>query len=248
MSNFQCTNYQCVKEGYFSDNSTSDCSTFIRCNNFTNFYRNASFLYPQLLTCPQKTLFSPHSKKCDSYYSCGGKDLWKGVYPCLNYNWASPVVPNPSEKNCTTYLSCQYTFSGTFSATFDVIEKKNCPKNTFFSKMLGKCYNNYECPQTNNTCVKDPCANGVGDFINYKSGQCQSFIECRDDSKVSNTYEPTYEIRHCPPGTLFSPQVAKCDRNYTCPTFPVNYCYPTITTTVPPKPPTTPPPTPAPAG
>lgn len=234
VANTKCTNYKCVAEGYFPNPDSSDCSSFIICDKFTLGYNDHSLLYPTLVACPPNTSFSPFSKKCDAYYTCGGKDIWKGIYPCSTYNWASPIVPNPADTKCTTYLSCLYSSPDyPYNRKIKVIEKKVCPTKTFFSPILGKCYYNYEC---NETCSKDPCGNGIGKFADYKSGYCEGFIECRDDSTDTNLYRPTYEKRYCPPGTNFSPKIADCDRDYVCPKISVNYCYPTIATTAPPTP------------
>lgn len=226
--NYECSNYQCNAKGIFQN--VNDCSSFIVCDESSNYY-GGSFLYAYEVKCPGDTQFSPFSGKCVSYYTCGGSDPYNGIDPCSNYNWANPKVPNPLDNDCTSYLECQAR--DPFYNTFEVALKVDCPSDTFFSPVLGKCYYNYQC---NQACSKDPCGNGAGRFVDYKSDSCQGFIECRDDGTNSLSYEPSYEKRYCPPGARFSPEKSACDRNYVCPPFPVDYCYASIPTTAPPKP------------
>lgn len=227
LSNHQCSNYQCTSEGVFEN--TNDCSTFIQCWKYNVYTTNGPvpMLFPDLNNCPANTKFNPISKKCDEFYNCDGNDPYGGVDPCSDYNYANPYVPNPFDSDASSYLQCQYSFSGFIGST-DVILKQECPADTLFSPLLGKCYSNYV---PSETCSKDPCSSGPGKYVHYKSGHCDSFIECRDDTTTSELYKPTYEIRYCPDGTRYSPETSDCKRQYTCPTFPVNYCYPQIPTT-----------------
>lgn len=229
-SDYACNNYQCDVEGNFANTNVDDCSTFIKCAKFFAYNGGGAFIsYPTLKTCPANTNFSPFSNSCDEFYNCDAIDPHAGIGdPCLNYNWASPYVPNPHDNDCSSYLECQ---QGTYDDQIRVIVKKECPAATLFSPIVGKCYYNHDC---NQSCSKDPCSNGVGKFVDYKSGQCENFIECRDTSQAQLIYRPVYEKVYCPPGTLFSPETFDCDREYVCPKFPVNYCYPDIPTTPPP--------------
>jgi len=178
-----------------------------------------------LKTCPPNTQFSPFSNKCDGFYKCDGIDPHGGIDPCLTFNFANPLVPNPKDKKCATYIQCQQSYNGD---QINVIVEKNCPANTFYNPIIGKCYNNYNC---NQNCSKDPCINGNGRFIDYKSGQCEYFIECRDTSKVQLIYEPVYEKVYCPPGLLFTPETSTCNKGSVCPKPAKDYCYPVIPTT-----------------
>ncbi len=227
ISSHQCVNYQCTSEGAFEN--PSDCSTFIQCWKYqgSSNIGMISFLYPDLNNCPANTKFNPQLKKCDEFYNCDGIDPYGGIDPCFDFNYANPYVPNPFDSSASSYLECQYSF-GSFSGERNIILKKECPDDTFFSPLLGKCYDNYD---PSETCSKDPCSSGPGKYVHYKSGHCNSFIECRDETYTSEVYQPTYEIRYCPDGTRYSPETSKCSRQYTCPTFPVNYCYPQIPTT-----------------
>lgn len=230
---YQCVNYQCASEGYFTNPDDSDCSTFIFCKKVVSSTSTAFVLYPELMNCPANTKFNPSISKCDDSYNCDGIDRYNGVDPCREYNGANPYVADPYDDVASSYLLCSAPILQTDGTTvnIDVIEQRECPEDTFFSPLLGKCYNNYD---PNETCSKDPCSSGPGKYVNYKSGNCDSFIECRDETTTSTLYEPTYEIRYCPPGTRYSPGSLKCLRSYDCPTFPVHYCYedtPTTTTT-----------------
>ncbi len=230
-----CINYQCSTDGNFLNANTNDCSTFIKCERTYGYGGTASYLYPSLKSCPSSTKFSPFSKKCDEFYNCDGIDPHNGIDPCLNYNWASPFVPDPHSNDCSTYLECE---QGIDNDRIDVIVKKSCPATTLFSPIVGKCYYNHDC---NQSCSKDPCSNGVGKFTDLRSGQCENYIECRDTSQDPMMYRPVYEKVFCPPGTLFSPETSDCDREYLCPKIPANYCYPEIPTTPPPTTTTAPP-------
>jgi len=229
-NSYGCVNYQCTIEGLFEN--PNDCSTFIQCWKYYTYNNTVltSFLYPELNNCPQNSKFNPYLRKCDEFYNCDGIDPHSGTDPCFDYNHANPFVPNPYDSDASSYILCQYNFPG-FAGAEDVILQKECPAYTFFSPVLGKCYNNYD---PSETCSKDPCSSGPGIYVNYKSDLCESYIECRDETKTREVYEPTYEIRYCPPGTRYSPETAetsKCSRQYVCPTSSVNYCYPQIPTT-----------------
>lgn len=226
INSHQCVDYQCTTEGLFEN--PNDCSTFIKCwkNDIYGDNGLVTIFYPDLNNCPPNTKFNPHSQKCDTFYNCDGIDPHGGIDPCSNYNHAHPFVPNPYDNDASSYIECQYNFN--FIGTKDVIWQKECPADTFFSPLLGKCYNNYDATET---CSKDPCSSGPGKYVNYESGHCKSYIECRDDTTTPEVYKPTYEIRYCPPGTRYSPGTSDCSRQYICPTFPVNYCYPQIPTT-----------------
>ncbi|XP_037049509.1 uncharacterized protein LOC119083818 [Bradysia coprophila] len=226
-TNYQCLNYECTSEGYFENANVNDCSTFISCTKLVDGTTATSILYPELQTCPGNMKFNPFIGKCDAFYNCDGFDRHGGVDPCLEYNYANPYVPNPYDGDASSYLVCEAPLPGT-DTYVGAIEQRECPEETFFSPLLGKCYNNYD--QTE-TCSKDPCSSGPGRYVNYESGHCVSFVECRDETTTSALFEPTYEVRYCPPGTRYSPETSKCNRNYVCPTFPVNYCYPQIPTT-----------------
>lgn len=123
------------------------------------------------------------------------------------------MYANPDSNDCTTYVDCDYDL---------VASVKNCPADTLFSPVIRKCYNNYDC---NESCSKDPCSSGVGRYVDYKSGRCDSFIDCRDESFSVEVFQPVYEKLYCPPGTYYNPEKYACYRQYTCPVFPVNYCY-----------------------
>lgn len=237
----QCLKYQCVGEGYFPNPNTNDCSIFIACYKIPAVKSKNLLMYPRLWPCPQNLSFSPLSRKCNEYYTCGGKDLWKGICPCSTFDWLSPFNANSCHTKSTSYLLCVHLLPPPDNSLINVIVKKTCPPKTFFSPNIGKCYKNYN---SSETCSKDPCGNGVGKFVDYKSGFCESFYECRDDSTMIcswvyysySLYQPNYERRYCPPGMLISPKIGDCGRDYVCPKFPVNYCYPPISTTVPPIP------------
>lgn len=222
ISNHQCSNYQCTSVGTFANSDSSDCSTYVKCYKYSN-----ALLYADINTCPSNTKFNPFLNKCDSFYNCNGIDPHGGNDPCSSYNAANPIVPDPYGNEPSSYIGCEYDYPN-FAGRDDIILKKECPANTFFSPLLGKCYNNYD---PDETCSKDPCSSGPGKYVNYKSGHCESFIECRDETKTFELYQPTYEIRYCPPGTRYTPETSECSRQYVCPTFPVNYCYPPIPTT-----------------
>lgn len=222
MSGYQCVNYQCTAEGIFEN--PNDCSTFILCQEY-----GTGMLLPDLNYCPSNTKFNPFIKQCDAFYNCDGLDPHGGINPCLSYNRANPYVVNPYDTDASSYIECQkFIFSYYDHGATKVILKKECPVNTLFSPLLGKCYNNYD---PSETCSKDPCSSGPGKYVNYQSGHCVSYIECRDETKTCELYKPTYEIRYCPPGSRYSPDTFDCSRQYICPTFPVNYCYPQIPTT-----------------
>lgn len=223
---YQCINYPCTTEGSFKDPNASSCSTFIACSlvkswqDSSNTYWNVG-----LKTCPSGTKFSPFTNKCDALYNCNGIDQYNGIDPCANFNYANPFVPNPLNTDATSYIECFTVPYGDGSVT---ILERTCPANFYFSPLLGKCYNNYD---PNETCSKDPCSSGVGKYIDYKSGMCENFIECRDESKDAASFKPVYEKVYCPPGTRYSPELKECSKQYVCPTFPINYCYPQIPTT-----------------
>lgn len=225
VNDHKCVDYQCTSEGIFEN--PNECSTFIKCWDYYAGSNVPSF-FPDLNNCPGNTKFNPNSKKCDEFYNCDGNDPYGGVDPCFDYNPANPFAANPFDSSASSYLACRYTFSDGYIGTMDVILKQQCLATTSFSPLLGKCYNNYV---PNETCSKDPCSSGPGKYVHYKSGHCDSYIECRDEATTRELYEPTYEIRYCPDGTRYSPETSRCSRQYTCPTFPVNYCYPQISTT-----------------
>jgi hypothetical protein len=227
-TNYQCVNHQCTSEGYFENPNGNDCSTFIQCRKVVGDTGASSVLYPEVNNCPADMKFNPFINKCDALYDCDGIDPHSGVDPCTEINYANPYVPNPSDDDASSYFVCVAPLPGTDNEYIDAIEQRECPDETFFSPLLGRCYNNYD---PNETCSKDPCSSGPGKYVDYKSGFCDSFVECRDEATTSALYEPTYGIRYCPPGTRYSPETSKCNRNYVCPTFPVNYCYPQIPTT-----------------
>lgn len=228
-SGYECGKmyHTCTSEGLF-ESMISDCSTFVQCWKYNVYSSNGmmSFYYSDLIACPNNTKFNPFLKKCDQFYKCDDKNDNRNE--CSEYNLANPLVPNPFDSDSSSYLLCQHDFPGLGGGIKEAIVKKECPANTLFSALLGKCYNNYD---PNETCSKDPCSSGPGKYVNYDSGHCQSYIECRDETTVFEIYQPTYEIRYCPPGTRYSPITRDCNRQYVCPMFPVNYCYPPIPTT-----------------
>ncbi len=230
-SNFQCAEYECTTEGLFENPNVNDCSSYVKCKKYTSDSGGTgTLLYNILKTCPPDTKFNPFYGKCDSFYTCNGIDPHNGIDPCVQYNPGNPFVVNPYENDCKTFIECmQWQLNPYAYTTINVIVKKNCPTQTYFSPNIGKCYYNHRCVQPQ--CSKDPCRNGEGKFVDYKSGHCENFIECRDDAKTTGEYRPTYEKRYCPPGSLFSPDIVDCDPDYTCPKFPVDYCYETIPTT-----------------
>lgn len=238
INSHRCVDYQCTTEGVFEN--PNDCSTFIQCRKYDTYGDNGivKIFYPDLNNCPPNTKFNPHSKKCDTFYNCDGIDPHNGIDLCFNYNRAHPFVPNPYDSNkASSYIVCQYNFLPfaflPFAESTDVIWRKECPAGTLFSPLLGKCYNNYDPTET---CSKDPCSSGPGKYVNYPSGNCVSYIDCRNDATTPEVYKPTYEIRYCPPGTRYTPETSDCSRLYVCPAFPANYCYPQIpTTTTPPS-------------
>ncbi|KAG4075578.1 hypothetical protein HA402_003403 [Bradysia odoriphaga] len=225
VASYQCSNYPCTSEGIFEDPNANSCSSFISCSSLQSWYSTASLLYANAKTCASGTKFSPFTKKCDALYNCDGIDQYNGVDPCAEYNHANPFVPNPFDATASSYLECSTDTYGDKSGT---ILRKDCPANFYFSPLLGKCYNNYD---PNETCSKDPCSSGNGKYVDYKSGMCENFIECRDESKDASSYKPVYEKVYCPPGTRYSPELKECLKQYVCPTFPVDYCYPQIPTT-----------------
>lgn len=229
VSDFKCANYQCATEGLFANPNVNDCSSYVKCKSYNSYSGGtASLLYSILKTCPTNTKYSPFLRKCDGFYNCDGVDHHNGIDPCTNFDWINPFVPNPYLNDCSSYLECQQVIDSNYNR-MDVIVKKECPANTYFSPIIMKCYYNYDC--SDSTCKKDPCINGVGKFVDYKSGFCEYFIECRDDSTSTDTYRPTYEKRYCPPGSLFKPEISDCDLDYVCPKFPVDYCYTPMSTT-----------------
>ncbi|XP_037050145.1 latent-transforming growth factor beta-binding protein 4-like [Bradysia coprophila] len=238
VSGYVCANYPCTSEGYFPNSNSVDCTTFIECWKRDLWLNNGQVttLHSNVVTCPANSKFNPQLDKCDSFYNCDGNDPHAGTDPCGQVNWDNTIVANPFDSTQSSYISCRYSDSvGYYSGGFvyrNGILKEQCPAQTFFSSLLGKCYSAHV---PNENCSKDPCSSGPGKYVNYPSGGCQTFIECRDDTTDRILYEPTYEIRYCPPGTLFSPTTGKatgkCISGYSCPSFPANYCYPAIATT-----------------
>lgn len=226
----RCSTYQCTAEGLFEN--PNDCTSFIKCWKRVDIAPPSPllFLFADLNYCPSGTKFNPHLKKCDSFYECNGIDPHGGVDPCLGYNWNHPLIENTVENDASSYIVCVHNFQANIGVSDVIILKKKCPAGSRFSPLLRKCYDRYK---PNETCIKDPCHSGPGKYVNYKSGKCATYIECRDESKDLEVYRPTYEIRHCPPGTKYSPQTTYCQSQYVCPQFPVNYCYPKIPTTTP---------------
>lgn len=238
VSGYKCANYPCTGEGVFPNPNSADCTTFVECWKRTLWLNGGTVtsLHSNVVSCPSNSKFNPHLKKCDSIYVCGQNDPHGGIDPCEGYYVSNPIVPNPFDSTQKSYLSCRYEdrdgYPIGYSVSRDGIFKQECPAKTFFSSLLGKCYSAHV---PNENCSKDPCSSGPGQYVNYPSGGCQSFIECRDDTSDSMLYKPTYEIRYCPPGTLFAPTAGtvtgECVLDYNCPNFPANYCYPAITTT-----------------
>lgn len=238
VSGYQCSNYACTSEGLFVNPNSVDCTTYVQCWKLDRWLNSGlvSTLNANVIACPSNTKFNPQFNKCDSFYNCDGNDPHGGADPCAEYNGANPIVPNPYDSTQKSYISCRYGESGGYGSdgyvSIDGILKEQCPEKTFFSSLLGKCYSAHV---PNESCSRDPCSSGPGKYVNYPSGGCQSFIECRDDATFRTLYEPTYEIRYCPPGTLFAPTAGqttgKCVAEYACPSFPANYCYVAITTT-----------------
>lgn len=233
-SESKCTHYECTTQGQFVDPNGNDCSTFIRCYKYTNRENPATTMWvPDLQTCPANTKFNPFLQKCDSFYKCNNVDKHRGKDPCKKYNPDQPFVENPYDTSGKSYLNCVYR-----DANYEdrgMILKETCPKNTLFSPLVGKCYNNYD---PNEMCSKDACASGPGKYPNYKSGNCGSFIFCQNDRNEygyppQQIYEPTYEIHYCPEGTNFNPKTRSCSKQYVCPTISTNYCYVPIATTTP---------------
>lgn len=232
MSGYKCADYECTTEGLFVNPNVNDCSSYVKCKKYTSsqYTGTGSLFYNVLKICPPGTKYSPFLRKCDSFYNCNGMDPHNGIDPCLQYNPANPFVVNPYENDCKTYIECMQWQTDPFSYTaINVVVKKTCPTKTYFSPNMGNCYYNHKCNQPD--CTKDPCNNGPGKFVDYKSVDCERFIECRDDSDTQGVYRPTYEKRYCPPGSLFSPDTTDCDPEYICPGFPNNYCYDVIPTT-----------------
>lgn len=234
---YKCSNYACPSEGLFVNPNSIDCTTYVNCWRLNYWGDNGPIneLHANELSCPSNTKFNPQFNKCDSFYNCDGNDPHNGIDPCGAYNQANPLVANPYDSTQKSYISCKYSESGGYGSSgyghIEGILKEDCPAKTYFTSLLGKCYSAHV---PNENCSRDPCSSGPGKYVNYPSGGCQSFIECRDESTFSTLYEPTYEIRYCPPGTGFSPTVGKatgkCVSEYACPSFPSNYCYAAITT------------------
>lgn len=223
-SSYQCVNYPCTTEGSFVDPNANSCLTFIRCVKMTSWQGSTNtYLYADLITCPSGTKFSPFTKKCDFSYNCDGVDQYSGADPCAEFNRANPFVPNPLETQAESYIQCNKVAHSTIN-----ILKKDCPENSFFSPLLGKCYNNYV---PNETCSKDPCSSGSGKYVDIKSVTCENFVKCRDMSENASYYQPIYEKLYCPTGTFYSPELKACSKHYACPASFVDYCYPQIPTT-----------------
>ena len=228
-SDYKCTGHICQAEGYSPDTSVSDCSGFISCEKFEGLRgTGTSILFPFALKCPADTKFNPHLNKCDSYYTCSGADPHNGVDPCQNVNWQNTRAPDLVANDCKTYLDCTAQVEN--SITANVLLKKSCPANTFFSPTLGQCYFNHQCNQ-GQSCSKDPCQSGDGRYLDYESQDCNSFVECRNDDDTNQTYRPSIGKRFCPFGSVYDPSIRHCNRNYACPGPQPNYCYPLIPTT-----------------
>ncbi|XP_037049169.1 uncharacterized protein LOC119083556 [Bradysia coprophila] len=228
-SNNKCSTYECSVEGEFEDANGNDCTTFVRCSKYnTRLGYGGSLLFPEIVTCPESTKFNPFLQKCDSFYNCDGIDPHGGIDPCGTYNLLNPLIPNPYVSDAASYISCEY-YDNNYEKR-QIILRNDCPVDTFFSPNLGRCYNNYD---PNETCSKDACSNGPGKYFNYKSDECDSYIECRDEAQQVGIYELTYEIRYCPEGTRFNPDTRSCSKKYICPAPVENYCYEQLTTTTP---------------
>lgn len=211
---FASATFHCTESGLFAD--PYNCSRYILCKPD----RFGASPHVHIRSCPENTAYNPFLRKCDSFYNCNGIDPHGGVDPCQDSNYDYPVILTPHANDATFYILCRYFVDVSH------ILRKDCPEETFFSPYLHKCYHNYD---PNETCSKDACSGGPGEYVNYKSGKCESYIECRDEVRAFGLYEPTYDIRYCPDGTQFNPETRKCRKTYVCPTFPENYCYPQIT-------------------
>lgn len=222
VDDYQCSDYQCTAEGLFEDPNANDCSTFVTCSKFITSHNPSVPFYAFLNTCPSDTKFNPMLNKCDGFYNCDQVDPHGGVDPCAEFNYANPFIPNPYDSDISSYIECHY------DEQFSSIIKRQCPAMSSFKPLLGKCYNNYD---PNETCSKDPCSSGPGRYADFKSGGCDNFVECRDESETLDLYKPIYQKLYCPPGTRFSPETVECSQEYVCPTIPEDYCYPQIATT-----------------
>lgn len=111
----------------------------------------------------------------------------------LNPMPGNPFVVNPYESDCKTYIECLRTLYTPYNvANMDVIIKRDCPDKTYFSSNNGKCYYNYRCNQP--PCSKDQCRKEPCKFVDYTSGHCENFIECRDDSDTLALYHIPEEL------------------------------------------------------
>lgn len=243
VSGYKCANYPCTSEGVFPNPNSVDCTTFVECWKHDMWLNSGmvTTLHSNVIQCPINSRFNPHLKKCDSIYVCGQNNPHGGVDPCEGQSSVEDysvgaIVPNQFDSTQKSYLSCRYKSYDGYSLNNyvyrDGILKQECPDKTLFSPHLRKCYGAHI---PNEICSKDPCSSGPGEYVNYPSGGCQTFLKCIDDSTDRKLYEPSYELRYCPPGTLFSPTAGmatgKCVPGYACPNFSPNYCYPAVSTT-----------------
>lgn len=247
VSGYICANYPCTNEGVFPNPNSADCTTFVECwkrHLYNNIVGTITSFHSNVISCPSGSRFNPYLKRCDSIYICGQNDPHGGVDPCdgkkeiwFGDHWVDNIVPNNFDSTQKSYFLCAYKSYDGFGddniyVYRDGILKQECPAKTLFSPLLRRCYSAHI---PNKSCSKDPCSSGPGEYVNYPSGGCQTFIKCIDDSVDRTLYEPSYEIRYCPPGTLFSPTAGmatgKCVAGSPCPAFPNNYCYAAVSTT-----------------
>ncbi|CAH0628729.1 unnamed protein product [Chrysodeixis includens] len=232
------TNSFCTSLGYFADPNSTDCSSYIECQD------NGDSTYTQVTTdCPDNTYYNPDTTLCDFDYKCTTSDSDSGTDSSTTTENPDTIdssnstsstnssvctvrgfLADPDSTDCTSYIDCQENDDGSFNKVI-----ATCTENSYFDPDTALCDFDYKCPSdsgsstdsanvtdsTNSTWSTNSSfiCTSQGYFADPDSTNCTAYIECQEDS---GDYKEVSNI--CPENTFYNPNTTLCDFDYKCPT------------------------------
>ncbi|XP_063530442.1 uncharacterized protein LOC134741548 [Cydia strobilella] len=112
----------CVDEGFFENENSTDCTTFIACVAFGGTFIEIKY------TCPTRSYFDPILEDCSFNYLCPTVCIAAGRFA------------NTADKTCATFYNCVAAPGGGF-----VLAQYTCPSPSLFNPKTKLCSTRYKC-------------------------------------------------------------------------------------------------------